>query len=206
MRIRLLPSSTEFYDLFTRAGQNALEAARKAELRFREFPNPSVGQDDVKALEHVGDNITRDIITLLNTQYVTPFDREDIYELAGAVDDVVDGIEHACDMLGLYGVDSTSRRAIEQCRVLVLAADQLAQALALLKSRTGVEASLIELKRLEDEGDRVHRDAIASLFQDARIDPLIVIRWKDIHDVLEDAIDACERAGNVVGNIVVKNA
>ena len=119
MRLSLVPRPTEFYDLFARAGANALEAARHAETRFREYPNSSVTQADVKAIETAGDQITRDLIQLLNTQYVTPFDREDIYELATKLDDVVDYIEEVCDLLGLYGIESTTKHAVEQCRILV---------------------------------------------------------------------------------------
>jgi uncharacterized protein Yka (UPF0111/DUF47 family) len=206
MRLALVPRPTEFYELFTQAGANALEAARKAEARFREFPNASVTQEDVKQVEHTGDRITREIIQLLNTQYVTPFDREDIYQLATAIDDVVDNIDEACDLLELYGVESATKQALEQCRILVAAAEYLARGLADLKSRRNIEAELVGLKAMEDEGDRVVRDAIADLFRDSRIDPLVVIRWKDIFEALESAIDACETAGLVVGNIVVKNA
>jgi predicted phosphate transport protein (TIGR00153 family) len=206
MRLALVPRPAEFYELFTRAGENALEAAQKAEIRFREYPNSSVTQADIKEVEHAGDRITHDIIQLLNTQYVTPFDREDIYQLATAVDDVVDHIDEACDLLELYGVESPTRQALEQCRILVAAAEHLARALADLKTRRRVQQELVELKAMEDEGDRVVRDAIADLFRDPRIDPLVVIRWKDIFEGLEAAIDACETAANFVGNIVVKNA
>ena len=206
MRLALVPRTTEFYELFASAGANALDVARKAETRFREFPNSPVTQEDIKALEHVGDQITRDVIQRLNTQFVTPFDRDDIYRLAGAIDDFVDHIEHACDLLGLYAIESPTRQALEQCRILVAAAEQLVVVLGELKGRKGVERPLLELKRLEDEGDRVVRDAIAALFQDSRIDPLIVIRWKDVYEALEEALDACETAANVVGNVVVKNA
>jgi predicted phosphate transport protein (TIGR00153 family) len=206
VRLRLTPRTTEFYDLFTRAGENALEAARKAETRFREYPNSPITQSDVKAVETEGDEITRDLINLLNTQYVTPFDREDIYELTTAIDDVVDYIEEASDLLELYGVESATKHAVEQCRILVQAVEQLALALQRLKAIRGIQAALIELKRFEDEGDRVHHDAVAALFRDDRIDPLIVIRWKDIYDGLERAVDAAEHAANVIANIVVKNA
>jgi len=206
MRLALVPRPAEFYELFTRAGENALEAAQKAEVRFREHPNSSVTQADLKELEHAGDGITRDIIQLLNTQYVTPFDREDIYQLATATDDVVDHIEEACELLDLYGVESPAKQALEQCRILVAAVEHLALALADLKSRRSVPQELVELKVMEDEGDRVVRDAIADLFRDPRIDPLVVIRWKDIFEGLEAAIDACETAANFVGNIVVKNS
>jgi predicted phosphate transport protein (TIGR00153 family) len=206
MRLRLVPRTTEFYDLFTAAGANALEAAQKVESRFRDFPNVSVRQADVKEIEHEGDRITRDLVQLLNTQYVTPFDREDIYELATAIDDVVDHIDEASELLDLYGVESSSKQAIEQCRILVAAVGHLATALAELKGMRGIQEELVKLKDLEDEGDRVLRDAIGDLFRDSRIDPLIVIRWKDIFEALEDALDSCETAANLLGNVVVKNA
>jgi predicted phosphate transport protein (TIGR00153 family) len=206
MRLSLVPRPAEFYELFTEAGLNALEAAQKAERRFREFPNSTVTQADVKATEHEGDRITRDLIRLLNTQYVTPFDREDIFALATAIDDVVDHIEEATDLLELYGVESPTRQSIEQARILTAAVGHLSAALGGLKAHRGVQDELIKLKELEDEGDRVVRDAIADLFRDERIDPLTVIRWKDIFEALEDALDAAETAANVVGNIVVKNA
>lgn len=206
MKISLVPRTTAFYDLFTRAGANALEAARLVERRFREHPNSSVRHSDVKAIEDEGDAITRDLIQLLNTQYITPFDREDIYQLATALDDVVDHLDEASDLLELYGVESPTRQAIEQCRILVGAVEHLSVALAELQGMRGVEKELVALKKLEDEGDRVLHDAIADLFRDPRIDPLIVIRWKDIFEALEDALDACETAANVIGNIVVKNA
>ena len=206
MRISLVPRTSEFYDLFARAGANALEVARLAERRFREWPSSSVSQDDVKAAETAGDQLTHDLIQLLNTQYVTPFDREDIYDLATAIDDVVDLIDEASELLGLYGIEQPARQAVEQCRILVGAVEHLAAALGGLKGLKGVQQHLVELKQLEDEGDRVARDAIGSLFHDTRIDPLIVIRWKDIYEALEDAIDATETAANVLGNIVVKNA
>jgi len=206
VRIALVPRTSEFYDLFARAGANALEVAHLAETRFREYPNASVSQSDVKAAESAGDAITHDLIQLLNTQYVTPFDREDIYELATKLDDVVDYIEEVSDLLGLYGIESTTKHAVDQCRILVQAVEQLSLALNRLKGLRGIQEPLRELKRLEDEADRVVHDAIAALFRDDRIDPLIVIRWKDIYDGLERAIDACETAANVVANIAVKNA
>lgn len=202
----LVPQTTRFYELFDRAGKNALDAARAAETRFREYPGSSVSQADVKRIETIGDGHTHDIIQLLNTQYVTPFDREDIYQLATALDDVVDHIDEASDLLELYGVEQPTRPALEQCRILVAAVEHLADALSRLKGLNGVQQALLEVKRREDEGDRVVRDAIGGLFRETRIDPLVVIRWKDIYEALEDALDACETAANVLGNIVVKNA
>jgi hypothetical protein len=206
LKISLVPRTTAFYELFRRAGANALEAARLVERRFREHPNSSVRHSDVKAIEDEGDAITRDLIQLLNTQYITPFDREDIFQLATTLDDVVDHVDEASELLELYGVESPTRQAIEQCRILVGAVEHLSVALGELQGMRGVEREIVALKKLEDEGDRVLHDAIADLFRDPRIDPLIVIRWKDIFEALEDALDACETAANVIGNIVVKNA
>ena len=206
MRLSLIPRTTEFYGLFAQAGQNAVEAARLAEKRFREFPDTEVTQERVKDLEHEGDRLTHEIVTLLNTQYVTPFDREDIYELAGAIDDVVDNIDEVSDLLGLYKVEGSMQQALEQCRVLVGATECLSSALAELKAVRGVQRYLVALKEREDEGDRILRDAIAALFEDEGVAPREIIRWKDIFDGLERAIDSCERAGLVLGNIVVKNA
>jgi uncharacterized protein len=205
MRLALVPRPSEFFVLFGQAGANAVEAARLAEALFREFPDSIVTHADVKAIETEGDRLTREIIRLLNTQYVTPFDREDIYALAGAIDDVVDHIEHACDLLGIYRIEGPMEQSMEQCRVLVAAAERLSAALSKLRSLKGAEQDLIEVKRLEDEGDRIVRDAIAALFEDEDVSPRTIIRWKDIFEALEDALDACERAANVVGNIVVKN-
>ena len=204
MRLAFVPKTTEFYDLFTRAGQNLLETARLVEKRFAEFPDDNVRQADVKALEHKGDEITREILELLNTQYVTPFDREDIYDLAKEIDDVVDYMENASDLLGLYKVESRLDAALEQCKLLVQVAGHLADALADLKQLRRADQHVVEVKRLEDEGDSVVRAGIAGLFENGS-DPLMVIRWKDILEALEDAIDSGETAADLVGNIVVKN-
>ena len=205
MRFSLTPRTSEFFELFARSGENALEVARLVERRFREHPNSGVTQEQVKAEETEGDTITRSIVQLLNTQYLTPFDRDDIFMLATEIDDVVDYPEEASDLLGLYGVELPTRHAVEQCEIIVRAVEQLAVACDNLKGMRGVQAALVELKRLEDEGDRVLRDALASLFRHDRIDPLIVIRWKDIYEALERALDACDTAATVIGNILVKN-
>jgi uncharacterized protein Yka (UPF0111/DUF47 family) len=205
MRFSLTPRTSEFFTLFGKAGENALEVSRLVERRFREHPNSGITQEQVKAEETTGDAITRDLITLLNTQYVTPFDREDIYSLATEIDDVVDYLEEASALLGLYGVEMPTRHAVEQCGIIVRACEQLAIACDNLKGMRGVQEALVQVKLFEDQGDRVLRDALASLFRDGGIDPLIVIRWKDIYEALERALDACETTANVIANIVVKS-
>ena len=204
MRLSLVPrTAAEFYDLFNAAGENALEAARQVDARFRAFPEREVRQSQIKELENKGDDLTRQIIELLNTQYVTLFDREDIYELAKTIDDVVDFIENASDLLTLYKVDRPMQQSLEQCRILVEAVEHLSKALE-LRGLRNAERHLVRVKALEDRADSLLREAIAGLFEN-HADPVEVIRWKDIFEALEDAIDACETAADVVGNIVVKN-
>jgi uncharacterized protein len=205
MRISLTPRTSEFFTLFGKAGENALQVSRLVERRFREHPNSGITQEQVKREETEGDAITRELITLLNTQYVTPFDRDDIYMLATEIDDIVDYLEEASDLLGLYGVEMPTRHAVEQCRIIVHACEHLASACDNLKGMRGVQEALVQVKAFEDEGDRVLRDALAALFRDEGIDPLIVIRWKDIYEGLERALDACETTANVIANILVKN-
>jgi predicted phosphate transport protein (TIGR00153 family) len=203
MRFALVPRQSEFYALFAAAGENTLAAARVVERRFRD--PASVSQDELKELEHEGDRITGELIGLLNTQYVTPLDREDIYALASAVDDAVDYMDDAGELLELYRIDHVPALAVKQCEVLVKAAESLAAALGELRAFQKAQPRLIEIKRLEDEGDSIVREAIGALFADETINPRSIIQWKDIHEGLEEAIDSCETAAHVIGNIVVKN-
>ena len=206
MRLALVPRTAEFYDLFAAAGRNAHEAARLTEIRFRETPDASVAHARVKELETEGDRVTHDVFELLNTQYVTPFDREDVYALAKAVDDVVDNIDEASDLLDIYRIEAPMEQSLAQCRTLVDATAQLELALGALRNFRGANEAVGQIGRLEDEGDRIVRDGVAALFEDEDVDPRTMIRWKDVFEALERAIDACETAAHAVGNIVVKNA
>ena len=205
MRVGLGRGSGEIFVHLAAAGEAALAVARTVEQRFREWPDgPS--QLDVKELEHDADRIVSELISLTNTLFVTPYDRDDLIALAFAIDDVADAAENAAELLGLYGVETTTRQSLELCALLVEAAEELAQLLSGLKGLRGASERVVRIKGIEDRGDDVARAARASLFKDDRIDPVIVIRWKDIYEALEDAIDACETAAHRVGNIVVKNA
>jgi predicted phosphate transport protein (TIGR00153 family) len=205
MRLGLGPTSGVIYDLLARAGANAHELAQTVEQRFRSYPGgPS--QDEVKELEHEGDRIISELLTAVEVQFVTPFDRDDLVVLAFAVDDVADSIENASELLGLYGVETPTRQSLELCELLVRATEQLAALLARLRGLSGSATEIRTIKAIEDEADRVARNARAGLFKDDRIDPTIVIRWKDIYEALEDAVDTCETAAHRIGNILVKNA
>ena len=206
MRVGFGPGSAQMFELLARAGANAVATAKAAEQRFREYPASSISQDDVKELEHEGDRIVVEMLHCINAQFVTPYDREDLVALAFVVDEVPDKIENAAELLGLYGVETPTRQSLELCRLLVRATEELSSLLSRLRELRGSAEEIRTIKAIEDEADDVARAARASLFKDDRIDPVIVIRWKDIYEALEDAVDACETAAHRVGNILVKNA
>jgi uncharacterized protein len=205
MRVGLGRGSGEIYALIASAGDAALAVSRAVEQRFLRWPGgPS--QAEVKDLEHDADRIVSELLSLTNSMFVTPYDRDDLITLAFAIDDVADAGENAAELLGLYGVESATKQSFELCALLVAATEELALLLRDLKGFRGTRERVITIKAIEDRGDEVARAARASLFKDDRIDPVIVIRWKDIYEALEDAIDACETAAHRVGNILVKNA
>jgi predicted phosphate transport protein (TIGR00153 family) len=205
MRIGLGRGSGEIYALIGRAGDAALAVSRAVEQRFLGWPN-GTSQAEVKELEHNADRIVSELLSMTNSMFVTPYDREDIVELAFAVDDVADAAENAAELLGLYAIETPTRQSFQLCALLVQASERLATLLGSLRGLRGLSDEIRLIKEIEDEADDVARAARASLFKDDRIDPVIVIRWKDIYEALEDAVDACETAAHRVGNILVKNA
>jgi hypothetical protein len=204
-RRSLLRRDTAFFDLFVEAGQNNLRAARLLEEMLGAWPDAGdLGREVLKA-EQEGDRITHEIVKRLNTTLAIPNDREDIYGLATRMDDIVDYTEEAADLLGLYRIEAPMAQAQALAKVLVAACEQLAQGLEHLREFSGLEQYWIEIHRLENEGDRISRDAVASLFSNG-IDPMVVIRWKDMFAVLENAIDATETAAQILEGIVIKNS
>lgn len=205
MRFSLVPKDDVFFSLFVQAGENTLRSALVLEEMVSTWPE---GRDLARELllaEQEGDRITHDIIKRLNSTFVTPIDREDIYGLATQLDDVVDYVEEAADFLGLYKIEAPMSQAIDLSRILVASCEQLAEGLRKLPTFRDLDPYWIEIHRLENEGDRVSRDAVASLFSNG-IDPMVVIRWKDIFAVLEKAIDATETAAHILEGIVIKNS
>jgi len=194
-----------FFDLFREAGENALAAARYLDDLIQNLPDgrDTLGREIFKA-EQEGDRITQEIIRRLNSTYRTPIDRDDIYALATRLDDVVDDIEESADLLSLYGIEAPMEQAQEMSRVLVASCEQLAAALGALPSFKDLESYWIEIHRLENDADRLSRDAVASLFAGG-IDPMVVIRWKDIFAVLERAVDATETAAHIIEGVAIKN-
>jgi uncharacterized protein len=201
----LVPRDRTFFDLFVEAGENSLRTARLLKEMLETWPEDGGLSRDILKAEQEGDRITHDIVKRLNSTFVTPIDREDIYGLATKMDDIVDYIEEAADFLGLYQIEAPMDQALELADVLVKSCEQLSGALQHLRGFKDLEHYWIEIHRLENDGDRISRDAVASLFANG-IDPMVVIRWKDIFAVLERAIDATETAAHILEGIVIKNA
>jgi uncharacterized protein len=201
----LVPRDRVFFDLFNQAGQNTLRAARMLKEMLEKWPDDTGLAREILLAEQEGDKITHDIVQRTNTMFVTPIDGEDIYALATQVDDIVDFTEETADFMGLYQIEAPMQQAQAMADVLVKSCEELAAALADLRGFEGLEPRWIEIHRLENDGDRLYRDALASLFANG-IDPMVVIRWKDIFTVLEKAIDATETAAHILEGIVIKNA
>jgi predicted phosphate transport protein (TIGR00153 family) len=200
-----VPKEREFFDLFEEAGKNIVRAADLLDQMLRGYPENAGLARDILICEQEGDRITHDIIHRLNQTFVTPIDREDIYALASALDDVVDYAEEVADFLGLYKIEAPMEQAQQLAHILLQAARQISEAMPRLRGFRDISHYTVEINRLENDGDRVSREALASLF-DNGIDPMVVIRWKDIYDRLEEAIDATEAVANILEGIVIKNS
>jgi predicted phosphate transport protein (TIGR00153 family) len=199
------PKEREFFDLFEEAARNALQAAELLERLLEQWPDDGTAlRAQIVDREHDGDRMTHDIIQRLNHSFVTPFEREDIIALASGLDDVVDFIEEVADFLGLYRIEAPMQQAQEMATVLRQSTRAICSAVPRLRSLQDIQEYTVEVNRLEDEGDRLFRDAVASLFERG-IDPMIVIRWKDIFERLEDAIDSTETAVNILESVIIKN-
>jgi uncharacterized protein len=195
----------EFFDLFEEAGGNIVRAVGLLETMLENYPEHGELAREILICEQEGDRITHDIYQRLNQTFVTPIDREDILALASALDDIVDFTEEVADYLGLYKIEAPMEQAQQLTSVLHQAARQIEQALPRLRSFKDLSHYTVEINRLENDGDRITREAIAALF-DNGIDPMVVIRWKDIYERLEEAIDATEHVANIIEGIVIKNA
>jgi uncharacterized protein Yka (UPF0111/DUF47 family) len=200
------PRDRAYFELFEEAGRNATLAAELLERLLENFPDSGELADEIRDCEHEGDRITHDIIDRLNHTFVTPIDREDILALSSALDDIVDYTEEVADYLGLYRIEAPMDQAISLAHVLSMSCQEIGKAIPLLRGfKPEISEHTVEVNRLENEGDRITREAMASLF-DARIDPMVVIRWKDIFERLEAAIDSTEHVADILYGIVIKNS
>jgi len=205
LKLRLTPQNREFFTLLAASSTNAVDIARLLTQLLDGFPDTGVELiKRIKGVEHKGDELTRSVVDLLNRTFVTPFDRDDIYRLANALDDICDHVDEAADDLALLGVKVVPPAAKAQADVILRAAIELADAVALMDGFKDSSKQLIALRELEVEGDRLVRDAVAGLFRSGQ-DAISIIRWKDIYERLEAAVDSCEKAADVLEAILVKN-
>jgi predicted phosphate transport protein (TIGR00153 family) len=204
-KLRLTPQKHAFFDLYAQASANTVEIARLLVQLLERFPSDGRELiDQIKEREHEGDRLTTDVVDLLNRTFVTPFDRDDMYRLAGAIDDICDHVDEAADSIGAWGVQSVPEKAGAQADVILRATTELDQAIKRLNGFRDSSSQLAALRELEDEGDALVRDAVAELFRSTD-DAKTIIQWKDIHERLEEAVDALENASDVLEAILVKN-
>ncbi len=205
MRIRLIPREERFFDLFVEDAANVLSAARHLEEMLRSYDNIEQRAKELFAMEHHGDEISHSIGRRVNTTFVTPFDREDIVALISGLDDILDLIEEVADTFILYQVDAPTPAAVQQAKIIVKQCEAIYEALQRLRTFNGLQKYWTEINRLENEGDRITRAAVAGLFSE-KTKATDIIKWKDIYGLLEATIDKCEDVADIIEKIVVKHA
>ncbi len=203
-KFRLIPREEKFYDDFVQmADQVRVAAQLLIDMFAGERPLAQKAQE-IKEIEHKCDFLTHEIIQRLNKTFVTPIDREDIHSLATSIDDVMDAIDMAAGLVPLYKIDNVRFGARELAKLIVDQIGALRLALSALERRSGVLDQTVEINRIENEADRVYKDALGRLFEEER-DPIQVIKWKEILALLEGATDRCEDVANLLENVVVKH-
>ncbi len=203
-RFRLIPREEKFYADFMAMADQIRTGSRLLEEIFGSDPPAADKAEDVREVEHKCDFLTREIIQRLNKTFVTPIDREDIHSLARALDDVMDAIDDAAALIPLYRIERIRPGARELTRVISQQTAEVRLAVEALERRTGVMQRAVEINRLENEADALHKTAVGQLFDEER-DPIAVVKWKEILDLLEDATDRCEDVANLLENVVVKH-
>jgi uncharacterized protein len=199
------PDYAELNGMLVRAGRNVELATALLRELVRGWPDGAEKRHELVDLEHENDAVTHDIVHHLHQRASVPFERSDVLALASGLDDVVDYSEEVADFLGLYRVEAPMDQAIALSDTLAAAGHEVAAATASLGDLTAATPHLREIKRLENEGDRLLREGLTALFEGG-VDPMVVIRWKDIFERVEEGIDACDRVAHVVRGIAVKRA
>ena len=203
---KLLPREEQYFTLFAQmtsyindAARTLVEMLSHGDGDYREYVQR------IKSIEHACDDLTHTVSTRLNQSFITPFDREDIYMMSKALDDVVDLIDSASRALLMYDIHETTEPAKQLAGVIQRMAVQLNEVVSILQKPKGVTERLIELHRLENEGDDIYQNAVGALFHETR-DPLEVIKWKDVYEKLEAAIDRCEQVANIIEGVIIKHS
>jgi uncharacterized protein Yka (UPF0111/DUF47 family) len=203
--LRITPRDTAFFTFFTEAGRNVADAADVLTRLLDPAADRGAVAVAMRDLEHAGDTITHNIYRQLNQSFVTPFDREDIYRLAAALDDVVDSLEEATDFMVIADVGALPDLMLHQMRLVSLAAHETAEAMPRLRSMQQLEPYWIEVNRLENEADGVHRKLLSLLFS-GEYKPMLVLKLRQVADLLEEAADNLEHVANAVENIALKES
>ena len=205
MMLGLIPREEAFFELFKKAAHNMIEGSRLLKELMGDFRSPVEQAKRIKDIEHVGDGITHDIARRLNQTFITPIDREDIHDLASALDDILDLIEAVADRLVLYKVATPTESAVKLADILHQASVAVGRGVDRLGlPHLEIKECSVEINSLENEADRVSRDAISALFE-KQTDPIIVIKWKEIYENLEDGADRCEDVANILERIALKH-
>jgi uncharacterized protein len=205
LRFRFLPQQARFFDEFTAMAGRVQDGARLLKAMLGGPAPDHAKADEIRVVEHDCDERTHQIIQRLNTTFVTPLDREDIHSLARTLDDVMDAIDAAATLFPLYEIATLRRGAVELAATIGQQTDQLCGAVQALEKRVGVRERIREIHTLEHEADLIHRDAVAHLFREER-DPVAILKWKEIFDLLEAATDAAESVADVLEGIVLKHS
>lgn len=202
---KFVPHKEKFFDLFKESAQNALAGARALKDMLDHYQNPQESWKKIKDLEHEGDRITHRTIRSLNQTFLTPIDAEDIHALTTALDNVMDAIEAAASRMVLFKIERPTLQAQELCEIIVTSTEQLVKAVSHMPRLDDIDEYCIEINRLENAADDIYRKAIASLFENSA-EPLDVIKWLDIYELLESATDRCEDVANILETIGLKNS
>jgi uncharacterized protein Yka (UPF0111/DUF47 family) len=207
MALRLFPRHEEFFDLFDQSAARIVEVARAYQALLRDPPNFRENARQVKEIEHLTDKVTHSALEMLYTTFITPIDREDIHALVTRLDDVVDYIDAAAQRFVMFGVDRTPDELHAQAQVLVLCTEQLrigVNGLREMKNHAALKNTLIEISRLENEGDQIFRQALGRLFAEEK-DPIRLIVRKELHEITEEALDRCAGVGHIIEAVVLKH-
>jgi hypothetical protein len=200
----LFPRKQAFFELFNQAAQNMVVGSRLLKIMMESYHDIERQAREIKRIESAGDAITHTIIRNLNQTFITPIDREDIYALASSVDDVLDFVEAISDRLVVFKIEKPTEEAIRLADILYRSAEELGRGISLLGSVTDLNPTFVKVNSLENEADRISRDAIARLFENEH-DPIMVLKWKEIYESLEQGTDRCEDVSNVLEHILLKH-
>lgn len=208
VKFPFIPREEKFFDLFEQSARNMVKTAQELKELLDSWENVAIKVAGITELEHEGDSITHQIMAQLHRTFVTPFDREDIAQLAHVMDDVVDLIHSAADAMLIYKIGQPTQRAKELADIIVQAAAEIARAMPLLRRRSELKKVLehcVELNRLENMADKVFRSALGELFDDGK-DTTYIIKWREVYEHMESATDRCEDVANVLEGVALKHA